>query len=587
MRKRRGRPFLTGLALLSAAVWGFGCSKKASESPPVAAVGEEKILAGEITEILERQRLLFPSAEEELAEKMRLLDSLVETRLLVQEAYRQKLDQDSLIRAFAESERPLFLLDVLYFREARDKVRLTNAEVLRYYRAFRTDRCFKQILTFDGKLADSLLSFLRRGARFDSLALLHSKDPLSAPKGGDIGWYGWSRKLPEPLFARGVEMKPGDLAGPFRMPEGWLLLQCYEQRPAQLPDLRLFEPELRKLLEPSREADRAANLVVEIRKNLNFRIVDSTARFVNLMQKELSKVVEPGRPERYSIYLQTDMLSSAQRDMPLLTFKGGAVTAGQYLQTLQGSRPMDRLVLDTTEETKARLFQLVFQEAMVNAALSKGLDKDPEFLKLFKGAVEGRMALLLKARLLSSVRIDSPAVRSYFGTHSEEFLVPAALHLFEINRPSREEIDSLKKGVRDKGQLLAAASRFTARTHLRPLNGELGWVEQHQFPELFAAAAKMKKGQIAGPIELADGSFSLIYLEAKRPARKQSFGEVKEGLWQRLWMRAADSAFAVWTAGQKKKTPVAVYPEVLQKTVDPVYYAKLKEWREQAKEGTS
>jgi len=587
MRKRWGRSFFAG-SLIFLTVFGvFGCSKQKVDLPPVAMVGEEKIFAGEISEILVRQRQLFNSAAEELAEKMRLLDSLVETRLLVQEAYRQKLDQDSLIRAFAELERPPYLMDVLYFREVRDKVRLTNAEVLRYYRLFRVDRCFKQILTPERRMADSLLVFLRKGARFDSLAVLHSKDPLSAPKGGDIGCYGWSRKPPEPLFAKTTEMKPGDLAGPFQLPEGWLVLQCYEERPTELPDIRLFEPELRKLLEPSREADRSANLVMEIRKSLNFQVVDSTARFVNVMQQELSKVPVPGQPERYSIYLETNRLSSAQRDRPLLTFKGGTVTAGQYLETLQGSRPMNRLVLDTTEQTKALLFQLVFQEAMVKVALSKGLDKDPEFLKLFKQAVEAQMARLLKAQMLSSVQIDSLALRSYFRSHPEEFRKPAAVHLFEINRPTREEILSLKKAVRDKGEFLAAASKLTARNQHRPLKGELGWVGQQEFPELFAATSKMKAGQIGGPIELADGSFSLIYLEAKRAARKPSFGEVKEGLFQRLWIKTADSIFAFWMAEQRKKTAVVVYPEVLQKTVDPVYYAKLKEWRERLKEGIS
>ena len=139
--------------------------------------------------------------------------------------------------------------------------------------------------------------------------------------------------------------------------------------------------------------------------------------------------------------------------------------------------------------------------------------------------------------------------------------------------------------MRNKGQFVSAASRFTARAALRSAAGELGWVEQHQFPELFAAAAKMQPGEIAGPVELADGSFSLIYLEERRSARKRGFDEIKNGLLEKLWIQSLDSAYDAWIHEQKKKAGVVLYPDVLQKTINQDYYVKLKEWREKLKEG--
>ncbi|HEU4436169.1 MAG TPA: peptidyl-prolyl cis-trans isomerase [candidate division Zixibacteria bacterium] len=574
--------FLAGGILLA----GAGCSKKSKTSAVVAEVGGDKITVEDITGQLSLQGRLFGSPEEELAEKQRILDSIVEARLLLREAYREKLDRDSQILAFEKLERPLFLIDALYFKEVRDKARLSNAEVLRYYRIFRNDRCFKQLLVRDERLADSLLALLKKGARFDSLAAAHTKDPVSAPKGGDIGCFGWSRKPPGALLEQTAELKRGELAGPLRMPEGFLILQCYEERPAELPDLKVFEAELRVLLEPERGLRRSAEYVAEVRKKLDFRIIDSAARFVNRMQQELSTIRVPGQPERYSIYLRTEELTKSQREMPLAVYKGGAITAGQYLETQQGSAPMTRLVLDTTERTRALLFQLVFRDAMASMAASKGLEKDAEFLKRLKQAVENQMASMYKSRIYSTVRFDTARVRTYYNAHPEEFVMPSAVHLFELNRSAREDIASLKDSIRNKAQFMAAASRLTNRVRLRPARGELGWVEQHQFPELFAAASKLKPGGIGGPVELSDGSFSLIYLEAKRPSRKLPYADVKVGLWERLWTEAGDSVFGAWMAEQKKKVKVAVYPEVLEKTIDRKYYAKLKEWQEKLKEGS-
>lgn len=583
MRRYFGFAVLTGGIFLATFLAGFGCSKKNRNSPVVAEIGGEKISVEEITEPLARQRWLFASAAEELAAKQRLLDSIVETKLLLQEAYREKLDQDSLIRAFEELERPLFLIDLLYFQEVRDKVRLSKKEVLRFYQLFKTDRCFKQILTSQKRAADSLLSLTQKGASFDSLARHYSRDPISSPKGGDIGCYGWSRRLPDEVLIKTAEMKRGEYAGPFKIKEGWVILQCYEHRPAELPDMKVFEPELRNLVEAYRVGIRSAEFVAEVRRNLDFRIIDSAARFVNVKQRELSKIVTPGQPDRFSIYIRTEELTPAQRSMPLLTYKGGDVTVGQYLEILQGSMPMSRLTLDTTEITKAMLFQLVFRDAMVRTALAKGLDKDPMFLKMVKGAVDGQIARLAKGRIVSKVRVDSSQVRAYYRAHSEEFVQPAAYHLYEINRPTSEELLIVKRQAKNKSHFTSFATQMTNRISLRPKGGDMDWVEQHQFPELFSAAAKMGPGEIAGPIRLADGSFSLIYLEAKRPAQKLAFDQVKEELLQRLWVKAEDSVFAAWMEEQRKKVKMTVYPEVLERTIDRTYYAKLKEWREKLK----
>lgn len=564
----------------------LGCSRK-KKSPVVAVVGAEEIRTEDVAAPLVQEGWLFSSPEEELAEKKHRLDSLIELQLLVQEAYRLKLEQDSAMKAFEEIERPLYLIDALYWREVRDKARLSNSEVERFYRGLRVDRCFRRILVGQKQIADSLLVLVRRGIPFDSLARHNSKDPLTAAMGGEMGCFGWNKRLPLDLLEKTLEMKAGDVADPFRSQEGWLVLQCYETRPAVLPDRKVFEPALRNLVEPPREERRSADFVAEIRKELDFRIVDSTTQFVNRMQQELSIIRTPGRPEQMSIYLRTEELKPAERDMPLLLYRGGKVTAGQYLETQQGSMPMRRLVLDTTERTRALLFQLVFRDAMVGAAKKRGVDKAPEFLELWKRAFERQLALLCKSRILANVRVDSAHVRAYYQAHPEEFMEPEAVHLFEINRPSRDNIVSLKRSVKSKADLTLAASQLTSRERLRAAKGDLGWVEQHQFPELFAAAAKMKRGEITGPVALADGSYSLIYLEAKRPARKKQLDEVENELFHRLWAAAVDSAFGIWMGEQKKKTRVAVYPEVLEKTIDRKYYAKLKEWQEKLKEGSS
>jgi hypothetical protein len=272
--------------------------------------------------------------------------------------------------------------------------------------------------------------------------------------------------------------------------------------------------------------------------------------------------------------------------MPLVTFKSGVVTVGQYLERMQGSMPMWRPVLDTGEVTRALLFQMVFRDVMAGRAVELGLDKEEDFSKRFKQAVESQIARLSKTRILSTVQPDTAAAAAYFRAHPEEFVLPAAAHLFEINRLTEAEILQLKKTIRNKSQFTAGASQFTARAHLRPSGGEVGWVEQHEFPELFTAASKIQPGEMAGPVALADGSFSLIYLEGRRAARRRRYDEVRNELVKKVWTQAVDSAFAAWMEEQQKRIKVATYPDVLEKTIDRTYYTKRKEWQEKVKDGS-
>jgi peptidyl-prolyl cis-trans isomerase D len=45
--------------------------------------------------------------------------------------------------------------------------------------------------------ADSLKAVIKKGQKFDELATKYSEDPGSAVKGGDLGWFGYGRMVPE------------------------------------------------------------------------------------------------------------------------------------------------------------------------------------------------------------------------------------------------------------------------------------------------------------------------------------------------------------------------------------------------------
>lgn len=70
---------------------------------------------------------------------------------------------------------------------------------------------------------------LLRGADFTTLAKKHSSDPTVATNGGDMGWSGRGRMVPQ-FEAMAFKLKPGEISMPFETDFGVHIMQLIERR---------------------------------------------------------------------------------------------------------------------------------------------------------------------------------------------------------------------------------------------------------------------------------------------------------------------------------------------------------------------
>ena len=91
------------------------------------------------------------------------------------------------------------------------------------------------LITGDGEepkaQAEKLLADIKGGVSFEELAKAQSKDPGSAAKGGDLGFFAEGRMVPE-FDAALKDMKSGEVSAPVKTQFGWHLIQLVERRPA-------------------------------------------------------------------------------------------------------------------------------------------------------------------------------------------------------------------------------------------------------------------------------------------------------------------------------------------------------------------
>jgi parvulin-like peptidyl-prolyl isomerase len=137
-------------------------------------------------------------------------------------------------------------------------VEATDEEVEAYYNGHLTeyDRPeevrVRHILVKDKAKAEELLGQLKGGANFEGLAKSHSEDTGSGAEGGDLGFFGKGRMVPE-FEEAAFKLKPGELSGLVQTQFGYHILQGVERREARRVPLAEANDEIKTKLSEERK----------------------------------------------------------------------------------------------------------------------------------------------------------------------------------------------------------------------------------------------------------------------------------------------------------------------------------------------
>jgi peptidyl-prolyl cis-trans isomerase C len=230
-------------ACLSSTLSPLAC-KKDKAGPAVAHVGGEVITADEFKRRIDEQSPFLRARYGTLERKKELLEALIRNELLAQEAQREGLDKSPAVRDATKRA----MIQELIKKQLDEKMSggdIADAELKAFYEAHLDDyvkperaRVYHIFLPAkDAKekaqakaKATALLRDIQAREKkgevnaFQTIAIKESKDPLSAPMGGDLRFLSKDElaKSHGPELANAAfELKnPGDVAGPFETPAG-------------------------------------------------------------------------------------------------------------------------------------------------------------------------------------------------------------------------------------------------------------------------------------------------------------------------------------------------------------------------------
>lgn len=219
-----------------------------------------------------------------------------------------------------------------------------------------------------------------------------------------------------------------------------------------------------------------------------------------------------------------------------------------------------------------RVDALLTQEEM-RAGSPKRLDE--------RLAQEGRTREQLRAELAkqalaeqvleSDVRVTDAEAKAYYDQHQDEFNYGEMIKGRMILLDTRENAEAVASVLDEPGADFAGLARaLSVDPGTKEQGGDMGWIERDDYaPEITEAAFKLKPGQHTGIIEYPDG-FAIVLVEAKKPAGRRSFDEVRGSIESLLRSQKVAERRSTWAAEQRQKAQITVRDPALRKAFEAI-----------------
>jgi len=298
-------------SVLCIALAASACKKSEKSGPAVARVGDEIITADEVRQRLNETSPFLRARYSTLERKKEFVENMVRNELLAQEAIRQGFDKSPAVREqmkramiqelikrqldakLSGSDIPDEELKKFYQAHIDEFVKPERARVLHIFLSSTDAKQRAEARKHAAALLKDIDGREKKGEvnAFQSVAMKESKDPLSAPMGGDLRFLSkdeLAKAYNPELASAAFDLKnPGDKAGPLDTPAGVELVKLQVKTVALSRTLDESKESIRQRMARERRSRDYDEWVKKLREGTK----------VTIYEQELEKIqVEPAGP---------------------------------------------------------------------------------------------------------------------------------------------------------------------------------------------------------------------------------------------------------------------------------------------------
>ncbi|HQG46141.1 MAG TPA: peptidylprolyl isomerase, partial [bacterium] len=313
------------------------------------------------------------------------LNLLIEKKLFAQEARRQGLEMNPLVRQVVDWAERDQMIKALYRDEVRNKVQLGEADLRAAFLRGREQVHLRHLFARSEVDALLLKEQLDRGVPFEMLAARTFHDSTLARSGGDLGYVGYDdidEKLAETAFALPLHQ----ISPPVQSRYGWHILRVDNRRQQLFNSEAEYQQQRQALAEDLRrklEKKAAGAYVDKMMSALEVKMINATFNLLAASVKEVVLGAERKVPNYQPMLGGREMMQmnegvGGHNQKVLVVWKGGRLTLGEFLQRVESLPVSERPRIDTPGHLRFDIGKLAMRELLVQQAKRQNLDKDPQ-----------------------------------------------------------------------------------------------------------------------------------------------------------------------------------------------------------------
>lgn len=356
------------------------------------------------------------------------LDLLIEKKLFAQEARRQGLEMNPLVRQVVDWAERDQMIKALYRDEVRNKVQPGEADLHAAFLRGREQVHLRHLFARSEVDALLLKEQLDRGVPFETLAARTFHDSTLARSGGDLGFVGYDdidEKLAETAFALPLRQ----ISPPVQSRYGWHILRVDNRRQQLFNSEAEYHQQRQAIAEDLQrklEKKAAGAYVDKMMSALEVKMINATFTILAANVKEIVLGAERMVPNYQPMLGGREMLqmnegAGGQQKELLVVWKGGQITLGDFLQRVESLPISERPRIDTPGHLRFDIGKLAMRELLVQQAKRQNLDKDPLVQEGVRKWREDYLFGVLWQRVRDTLKVNPAEEATFFATHTGRY----------------------------------------------------------------------------------------------------------------------------------------------------------------------
>ena len=469
--------------------------------------------------------------------KKNFLYTLIAEKLLAQAANKEGVDKSQNFHATMENLSNIYLRDALYKKEVLDKIVIPDSAVaigrVRMMRSVRTKFIFSQ----DEKEIEKLYTDIGFGASFDSI-LTTRPERKEQKDAAEVTFGTMNEKMEDAIYNVGV----GQVTLPIELKEGWYICKIYSVTSKM--DLSESEKSKVEKVIKSRIEDKIyqefyinffKGIVVNADRSMFEKLFQVFMNFISENKKNLLKnkggkyrIGESDIPKLKKSFTEKELSEI------VIKFPKEPVTSSKLFDYL-AFQDFEFFTFDSTQ-IKSRLNSYISfyikSELLVREAKKRGYDKLPEVASELKMWKDYYLSHEMMKKFFKDQTVSDDDAYNFFVKANRVIQQPDEFNISEILTNDLNTIELALNELDRGADFKELAKKYTIRDSLKSRGGESGFFKESEKGEIGKAAARMKIGEVFGPIKTSEG-YSLIKLFDKREGKKEkvaTFDEAKEDI---------------------------------------------------------